>query len=119
MFNMAVCGDPQDRPHEFVIGSSSARRRLFPLTKDTAIGFSGDVATAALLLGVLRRQLPKREHKDIASLLQWLPRLFQSGVATVQAKKKRVWSSVPHLPTPSASSSRKTTFRTSAACTRA
>jgi hypothetical protein len=42
------------------------------------------------LLGVLRRQLPKREHKDIASLLQWLPRLFQSGVATLQAKKKRV-----------------------------
>jgi hypothetical protein len=65
-------------------------QKLFPLTKDTAIGFSGDVATAALLLGVLRRQLPKREHKDIASLLQWLPRLFQSGVATLQAKKKRV-----------------------------
>jgi hypothetical protein len=64
-------------------------QKLFPLTKDTAIGFSGDVATAALLLGVLRRQLPKREHKDIASL-QWLPRLFQSGVATLQAKKKRV-----------------------------
>jgi hypothetical protein len=69
---------------------SDIAQKLFPLTKDTAIGFSGDVATAALLLGVLRCQLPKREHKDIASLLQWLPRLFQSSVATLQAKKKRV-----------------------------
>ena len=65
-------------------------QKLFPLTQYAVIGFCGDVATTAILLGVLRRQLPKRKHKDIASLLQWLPRLFQSGVATLQAKKKRV-----------------------------
>ena len=70
--------------------TATSLRKLFPLTQNAAIGFCGDVATAALLLGVLRRQLPKREHKDIASLLQWLPRLFQSGVVTLQAKKKRV-----------------------------
>lgn len=65
-------------------------QKLFPLTQNAAIGFCGDVATAALLLGVMLHQLPKREHKDVASLLQWFPRLFQSEVATLQAKKKRV-----------------------------
>ena len=67
-------------------------QKLFPLTQSAAIGFCGDVATAALLLGLLRRQLPKREHKDIVSLLQWLPRLFQSGVTTLQTKKRHVAS---------------------------
>jgi len=44
---------------------------------------------AALLLEALLRQLPRREHKDIASLLQWLPRLFQSEMATLTTKRKR------------------------------
>jgi 20S proteasome alpha/beta subunit len=65
-------------------------QKLFPLTQNAVIGYSGDVATAALLLSVLRRQLRKREHKDIASLVQWIPRLFQSGVATLRSKNKRV-----------------------------
>jgi hypothetical protein len=69
---------------------SDIAQKLFPLTQSAAIGFCGDVATAALLLGVLRRQLPKREHKDVANLLKWLPRLFRSSIATLKAKKKRV-----------------------------
>jgi hypothetical protein len=65
-------------------------QKLFPLTQNAVIGFSGDVTTAAALLGELRRQLPGRKHKDTASLVQWIPRLLQSGVATLRAKKKRV-----------------------------
>jgi hypothetical protein len=65
-------------------------QKLFAMTRRAAIGFSGDVATAALLLGLVRRQLPKRENKDVVSLLNWLPRLFQSAVATRRAKKKPV-----------------------------
>jgi hypothetical protein len=34
---------------------SDVAQKLFPLTQNAVIGFSGDVATAALLLGVLRR----------------------------------------------------------------
>jgi hypothetical protein len=58
------------------------------LTQNAAIGFSGDVGTAALLLEVLLRQLPRREHKDVASLLQWLPRLFRSELAKLRKKKR-------------------------------
>jgi len=65
-------------------------QKLFPLTQTAAIGFCGDVGTAAPLLERLRRRLPRREHKDVASLLQWLPRLFRSEVTALHAKKKRV-----------------------------
>ena len=65
-------------------------QKLFPLTQSSAIGFSGDVSTAALLLKLLQRQLPTREHKDIASLVQWLPRMFQSTITQLQAKGRPI-----------------------------
>lgn len=63
-------------------------QKIFPLTNTTAIGFSGDVATAALVLQELFRQLRHRKQFDPVNLHQWLPRFLRSRVGVLRRKNR-------------------------------
>jgi len=63
-------------------------QKLFPLTNTTAIGFSGDVGTASLLVQELYRQMRRGRRVDPVSLGRWLPRFFKTTYAAISRKQR-------------------------------
>ena len=77
-----VCVAPQGRRAYYC----DIAQKIFPLTSNMALAFSGDVRAAAMLAPCLIRQMKRLRRRDTVSLLQWLPRFLKETYRRMQAK---------------------------------
>jgi hypothetical protein len=64
-------------------------QKIFPLTQTTALGFSGDLRTASLIMRELLKQIRRRPRRDSVSLLHWLPRFISATYRALQTKNQQ------------------------------
>ncbi len=61
-------------------------QKIFPLSRNTALGFVGSVQAASLLIRCISIHLRNRQRNDAINLSLWLPRLLKFSYAQNEAK---------------------------------